>query len=446
MSKAYSKAFASIESVDEKDYGPNGGFTAVLSTPSEDRDGDELFRNEWKDFTQERYPLDIDHGMSVADTIGSFRPYFDGEKMMMEANFAGTPKAQDVRALVTPDPDTGIRHIGSVSVAFMVDKTKKSGEARRELLNAGVVAIPSNRDAVILASKAASALRDAFSDDFEGDVPDEVKDAVLETLGAKDSPKPYGDVRYADPEDGKYPIDTVAHIRAALAYINVQKNYDALGDHAAHVKRAIEAAARAHGIEVSDGKSIGDISGVEAKDGVIYVDVIPRINMDEFTKQLKAAGQTASGIGGDGALVQAIHDASSHLGAACPVIEVTDEGTGADDGANKSITFTSKAGRSIEFDSHDDAREFFKDMLESIDSAESDERELVSVSREADEKSAEDAFEKALDEVLTPEESPADGEPAPADEAAAASPEAADAKAKRSRALQLMQMAAELNA
>lgn len=383
MSKAYSKAFASIESVDEKDYGPNGGFTAVLSTPSEDRDGDELYRNEWKEFTQERYPLDMDHGMSVADTIGSFRPYFEGEKMMMEANFAGTPKAQEVRALVMPDPDTGIRHIQSVSVAFMVDKTKKSGEARRELLNAGVVAIPSNRDAVILASKAASALKDAFSDDFEGDVPDEVKEAVLETLGAKD----------------------VAE-------------------------------------DVTEEKTVEDVEAKTA--GTIYVDVVPRINMEQFQENIKAAA-TASGIGGDGALVQAIHDASSHLGAACPVIEVTDEGSGADDGANKSVTFTSKSGQSIEFDSHDDAREFFKDMIESLDSADADERELVAVSQEADEKSVEEAFEKALDEVLTPEESPADEEPAPAVEAAAASPEAADAKAKRSRALQLMQMAAEMN-
>src|SRR6185437_6069898 len=107
MTEVYSKAFASIESVDEKDYGPNGGFTAVLSTPSEDRDGDELFREEWKEFTQERYPLDMDHGMSVAQTIGSFRPYFDGQKMMMEANFAGDEQSQRVRGLVCPDPVTG---------------------------------------------------------------------------------------------------------------------------------------------------------------------------------------------------------------------------------------------------------------------------------------------------------------------------------------------------
>lgn len=316
MTDAYCKAFASIEDVEEKDYGPHGGFTAVLSTPSEDRDGDELYREEWKDFTQERYPLDMDHGMSVADTIGSFAPYFDGQKMMMDAFFASTPKAQEVRALV----DEG--HIRSVSVAFMVDKTKKSGEPKRELLNAGVVAIPSNRDAVILASKAASALKDAFSDTTEGDVPDEIKQAVLDVLSPNAETK--------------------------------------------------------------------------AKNPTVYVDVLPRIDAEAFknaiTDVLVKASATASGIGGDGALVQAIHDASSHLGAGCPVIEVTDEGSGADDGANKELD--------------------------------------------------QDTFTKALDDALTqPEESPADEVPAPAEEAAAATDEAAEAKArKRLRELETIQM------
>jgi hypothetical protein len=446
MKEVYSKAIASIESTDDNKFGPSGGFTAVLSTPSLDRDGDRLMRDEWKEFTQERYPLDIDHGMSVADTVGSFVPYWDGDRMMMDAHYASTDKAQDTRKLTDPDPVTGIRHIGSVSVAFMTDKSKKDGEQRRELLNAGIVAVPSNRDAVILASKAASALRDAFSDATEGDVPEEVKAAVLDALkttpeaktadDTKDSPKPYGDVTYADPEEGKYPIDTVAHIRAALAYIGMPRNRAALGDHLGHVEAAIHAAARAHGIEVSapHGRSVE-----EAGKKGIFIDVIPRLD-PEAVKRLAAelgelglkAGATASGVGGDGALVQAIHDASSHLGAACPVIEVTDEGDGASSGANKSIKFTDKSGQSIEFASHDEAREFFTDMLESLKSAEDRDETLVEVGQE----SQLEAFEKALDQVLTSEESPAeaaaasDKEPAPA-------VEAADDSEIRARAMQM---------
>lgn len=129
---------------------PHGGFTAVLSTPSLDRDGDVLSREEWMEPLPDRLPLDIDHNMTVEGTIGSFRPYFDDAgRLMMDATFASTPKAQEVRTLIKEG------HISSVSVAFMTDRSKKDGTPRRELLNAGVVAIPSNRDAVILDSKAA---------------------------------------------------------------------------------------------------------------------------------------------------------------------------------------------------------------------------------------------------------------------------------------------------
>lgn len=55
-------------------------------------------------------------------------------------------------------------------------------------------------------------------------------------------PKPYGDVKYADPDDGKYPIDTPAHIRAAWSYVNMPKNEKVLGDKVGAVKSAIEAA------------------------------------------------------------------------------------------------------------------------------------------------------------------------------------------------------------
>ncbi len=34
----------------------------------------------------------------------------------------------------------------------------------------------------------------------------------------------YGKVKFADPKNHKYPIDTVKHIRAAWSYINMPKN------------------------------------------------------------------------------------------------------------------------------------------------------------------------------------------------------------------------------
>ncbi|BCP41438.1 hypothetical protein MINTMi27_15310 [Mycobacterium intracellulare] len=456
--KIYGKALATIqEGADDSEFGPHGGFRAVLSTPSEDRDYEQVKRSEWIEPLPMKCTLDSDHGMSVADTIGSFVPYFEDDVLMMKASFASTPKAQEVRALVNEG------HVNTVSVAFMRHKDKKAAnEPFRELLNAGVVAIPANRDAVILASKAASALKDAFSDNFEGEVPEEVKTAVLEALETK-SPKPYGDVRYADPEQGKYPIDTVAHIRAALAYLGMERNRAALGDHLAHVEAAVHAAARAHGIDVHDPhKSVDD---AETK-AAVYVDVLPRIDLEAWQKSINEtvakAGATASGIGGDGALVQAIHDASSHLGAACPVIEVVDDHSGASDGANKSVKALDAnsvlAGLDAIIDeavglSADINRQGLPepvgqalDLLVGAKEAVGNLMKMLGVfDPDGDKSVTQEAFIKALNEVLTPDESPADEAAAASDEEPAPADEAADAKAKRMRSIELLAMGAQLN-
>lgn len=148
-----SKALAAIEaSDDDSEFGPHGGFRGVLSTPSRDRDGDSLQPDEWLPLP-DRLPLDADHGMDVASTIGSFRPYFDDAgRMMLEAAFSSLPDAQRVRTLIREG------HVSGLSVAFRVDKQLKSqGLPFRELLNSAVVAVPSNPDATILESKAALA-------------------------------------------------------------------------------------------------------------------------------------------------------------------------------------------------------------------------------------------------------------------------------------------------
>lgn len=146
---------ATVESeIEESKEFPYGGFVAVASTPSLDRDGDKLERKEWIEPLPDHITIDIDHEMSVRGTVGSARPYFseDGQ-LMIEARFASTTQAQETRTLVKEG------HIRTVSVAFLTDKSKKSGEPRRELLNVGIVAIPSNRDAVILNSKEAAVVQ-----------------------------------------------------------------------------------------------------------------------------------------------------------------------------------------------------------------------------------------------------------------------------------------------
>lgn len=72
------------------------------------------------------------------------------------------------------------------------------------------------------------------------------------------STKPYGNVAYADPKNGKYPIDTAAHAKSAWSYINMPKNaamYPMNGVTLSSVKSAIMAACKKFGIDVSQGNS-----------------------------------------------------------------------------------------------------------------------------------------------------------------------------------------------
>lgn len=68
-----------------------------------------------------------------------------------------------------------------------------------------------------------------------------------------DSKKPYGDVKYADPKNGKYPIDTEDHARAALSYFSMPKNHTGYtAEEISAIMGRIKAACKKFGIEVSD--------------------------------------------------------------------------------------------------------------------------------------------------------------------------------------------------
>jgi HK97 family phage prohead protease len=81
-----------------------------------------------------------------------------------------------------------------------------------------------------------------------------------------DSKKPYGNVTYADPKNGKYPIDNEAHARAALAYISMPKNaamYPMNGVTLSEVKARIVAACKKFGIDVAGESSSSSASRAE---------------------------------------------------------------------------------------------------------------------------------------------------------------------------------------
>jgi HK97 family phage prohead protease len=150
------KFMAEIKSTSATTKAPNGSFEAVLSVPTLDRDKEVVDARAFEPLP-DHITIDVDHAMTVEKTIGSGRPYYDGDVLKFDGSYASHPLAQMVRSLV----DEG--HIRTMSVAFMdaqyeIDDNDKRPHLRRaELLNAGIVGIPSNREALITASKSLAA-------------------------------------------------------------------------------------------------------------------------------------------------------------------------------------------------------------------------------------------------------------------------------------------------
>jgi len=129
-----------------------GEFEVILSAQTLDRDGETLLQKDWKTPLPEWISFDIDHGMSVATTVGSGAPTFnDAGDIAVRGSYSSLQRAQDVRTLV------GEKHVRTVSVAFMSEPSTEKGAPKgtkvRELLNGAFVAVPSNREALILSSK-----------------------------------------------------------------------------------------------------------------------------------------------------------------------------------------------------------------------------------------------------------------------------------------------------
>ncbi len=81
------------------------------------------------------------------------------------------------------------------------------------------------------------------------------KIAKREGVNPKSGTSAYGNVKFADERNKKYPIDTEAHVRAAWNYINHPRNAGkySSGD-LATIKGRIKAAGKRFGINFSEGK------------------------------------------------------------------------------------------------------------------------------------------------------------------------------------------------
>jgi len=161
-----------------------GSFEVILSAPTKDRDGDTLLPDEWKTPLPEKITFDADHGMSVASTVGSGTPSINAKgELVVSGTYSSLPRAQEVRTLVNEG------HINTTSVAFMTEKAQqKDGKTviRRELLNGAFVAVPSNREALVLSSKGLKAgARNSASD---AEKIQRIHDLAVELGATTDSP------------------------------------------------------------------------------------------------------------------------------------------------------------------------------------------------------------------------------------------------------------------
>lgn len=131
---------------------PNGSFEVVLSAPTLDRDG-EIVDAKIFEPLPDHITFDIDHGMSVATTVGSGVPRYDDDgRLVVSGTYSSIPRAQEVRTLVREG------HIRTTSVAFMDAQRAKGADGKMhvvaaELLNGAFVPIPSNRESVVLSAK-----------------------------------------------------------------------------------------------------------------------------------------------------------------------------------------------------------------------------------------------------------------------------------------------------
>lgn len=132
----------------------DGTFEAIMSAPTLDRDGEVVDALAFAPLPG-KITVDIDHDMSVRSVVGSGQPFYD-ESGVLKINglFASTPLAQEVRTLVKEG------HVDRMSVTFRAAQ-RGIGEdgiqhvTKGELLNVAFVVIPSNREAAVLAAKAA---------------------------------------------------------------------------------------------------------------------------------------------------------------------------------------------------------------------------------------------------------------------------------------------------
>lgn len=145
-------ALFEVKAVDGDD--PNGEFEAILSVPVVDRDGEVVAPGAFNPLPAE-IPIHKFHNFS--QPVATAMPYYDGDVLKARGVFDPDPESQALRSKVG-------RSIKYMSVGFMAPNREVVDGVphitKAELLEASFVSVPSNREAAILAVKAACADHD----------------------------------------------------------------------------------------------------------------------------------------------------------------------------------------------------------------------------------------------------------------------------------------------
>lgn len=200
---------------------PNGEFEVILSAETVDRDGEIIDAKAFEPLP-ESIPFHAFHDFH--DPIGRGVPFYDGDVLKARGVFASTPRAQEIRTLVTE----GV--IGHTSVGFMAAVRKDADEdaphvTSGELLEGSFVSVPSNREAAVLAAKEFDAKAGARNSNKDSERLQSIHDLAVEngavcatTEGTTPAPEPPSE------EDGKAPASNVvemARIRADIARLSL---------------------------------------------------------------------------------------------------------------------------------------------------------------------------------------------------------------------------------
>lgn len=154
MSISVKTLAATVVSTDDD----SGGWTAVASSPSIDRDGERLASGCFEPLpasvpVHDGHPLDRG-AVPSARQVGRARPYYRDGVLWVEGKFSASPQGQQLRAMVNEGT------IDAMSVMFHNPERKMIQGVRTivsaELLAVDFVSIPSNRDALVLSARSAA--------------------------------------------------------------------------------------------------------------------------------------------------------------------------------------------------------------------------------------------------------------------------------------------------